>query len=192
MEDWDPLLVDAWPSTTGSSSSTTPASGAPRACRRRSRSTPWPTRPALSLTALHLGRADVLGWSIGTTVALALAVLHPSEVRRPGPLRPLPRERRRRATRPEHPGRDERPDRPLPRRRGRRGDRLRGGDLELPEGAIGPPGHRQRPVESARPVVGRGRQSRPAGRTRSQSRPSSPTAPLTASTPSPTPTCSHG
>ncbi|HTV11865.1 MAG TPA: alpha/beta hydrolase [Acidimicrobiales bacterium] len=32
------------------------------------------------INALHLGRADVLGWSMGTAVAQALAVLHPNEV----------------------------------------------------------------------------------------------------------------
>jgi pimeloyl-ACP methyl ester carboxylesterase len=33
------------------------------------------------INALGLGRPDVLGWSMGTTIAQALAVLHPSEVR---------------------------------------------------------------------------------------------------------------
>jgi pimeloyl-ACP methyl ester carboxylesterase len=34
------------------------------------------------IAALHLGRADVLGWSLGGAVAQALAVLHPAQVRR--------------------------------------------------------------------------------------------------------------
>ncbi len=34
------------------------------------------------IDALHLGRSDVLGWSMGGMIAQALAVLHPSQVRR--------------------------------------------------------------------------------------------------------------
>jgi pimeloyl-ACP methyl ester carboxylesterase len=34
------------------------------------------------IDALHLGRADVLGWSMGGMIAQALAVLHPGQVRR--------------------------------------------------------------------------------------------------------------
>jgi pimeloyl-ACP methyl ester carboxylesterase len=34
------------------------------------------------ISALDLGRPDVLGWSMGGTIAQALAVLHPSQVRR--------------------------------------------------------------------------------------------------------------
>ena len=34
------------------------------------------------ITALHLGRPDVLGWSMGGMIAQALAVLHPAQVRR--------------------------------------------------------------------------------------------------------------
>jgi pimeloyl-ACP methyl ester carboxylesterase len=33
------------------------------------------------IDALHLGRTDVLGWSMGGTIAQALAVLHPAQVR---------------------------------------------------------------------------------------------------------------
>jgi pimeloyl-ACP methyl ester carboxylesterase len=34
------------------------------------------------ISALHLGSPDVLGWSMGTMIAQALAILHPSQVRR--------------------------------------------------------------------------------------------------------------
>jgi pimeloyl-ACP methyl ester carboxylesterase len=34
------------------------------------------------ITALGLGRPDVLGWSMGGMIAQALAVLHPAQVRR--------------------------------------------------------------------------------------------------------------
>ena len=34
------------------------------------------------VSALHLGRVDVLGWSMGSMIAQALAVLHPGQVRR--------------------------------------------------------------------------------------------------------------
>jgi pimeloyl-ACP methyl ester carboxylesterase len=34
------------------------------------------------VTALGLGRVDVLGWSMGSTIAAALAALHPEQVRR--------------------------------------------------------------------------------------------------------------
>ena len=34
------------------------------------------------ITTLHLGRANVLGWSMGSMIAQALAVLHPNQVRR--------------------------------------------------------------------------------------------------------------
>lgn len=35
------------------------------------------------IDTLGLGRADVLGWSMGSMVAQALAVLHPAQVHRP-------------------------------------------------------------------------------------------------------------
>ena len=34
------------------------------------------------ISALGLGRTDVLGWSMGGMIAQALAVLHPAQVRR--------------------------------------------------------------------------------------------------------------
>ena len=34
------------------------------------------------IAALGLGRPDVLGWSMGSMIAQALAVLHPDQVRR--------------------------------------------------------------------------------------------------------------
>jgi pimeloyl-ACP methyl ester carboxylesterase len=81
MEDWDPLLVDALAQHHRVVIFDNAGVG-------RSQKLPAPlTIDAMAnqigalIDALHLARADVLGWSMGTTIAQALAVLHPSDVR---------------------------------------------------------------------------------------------------------------
>jgi pimeloyl-ACP methyl ester carboxylesterase len=80
MEDWDPLLVDALAQHHRVVVFDNAGVG-------RSQSLPAPlTTDAMAnqtgalIDALHLAPADVLGWSMGTTIAQALAVLHPSDV----------------------------------------------------------------------------------------------------------------
>jgi pimeloyl-ACP methyl ester carboxylesterase len=82
MEDWGPLLVDALAQRYRVVTFDNAGIG-------RTQSLPAPltidgmaNQTAAFIGALHLGRADVLGWSMGTAIAQALAVLHPSEVRR--------------------------------------------------------------------------------------------------------------
>jgi pimeloyl-ACP methyl ester carboxylesterase len=81
MEGWDPVLVDALAQHHRVVIFDNAGIG-------RTQSLPAPlTIDAMAnqtgalIDALHLGRADVLGWSMGTTITQALAVLHPSEVR---------------------------------------------------------------------------------------------------------------
>jgi pimeloyl-ACP methyl ester carboxylesterase len=80
MEDWDPLLVDALAQHHRVVIFDNAGVG-------RSQSLPAPltidamaNRTGAFIDALGLGRPEVLGWSMGTTIAQALAVLHPSEV----------------------------------------------------------------------------------------------------------------
>lgn len=80
MEDWDPLLVDALAQHHRVVIFDNGGIG-------RTQSLPAPLsvdamadQTGALINALHVGRADVLGWSMGTTVAQGLAVLHPSEV----------------------------------------------------------------------------------------------------------------
>lgn len=81
MEDWDPLLVDDLAlhyrvvtfdnsGIGGTESLTAPLSIDAMA-----------DQTAALIDALHLGRPNVLGWSMGTGIVQALAVLHPGEVR---------------------------------------------------------------------------------------------------------------
>ncbi|HTT92681.1 MAG TPA: alpha/beta hydrolase [Acidimicrobiales bacterium] len=80
MEGWDPVLVNALAEHHRVVIFDNAGIG-------RSQRLPAPltidamaNQTAAFIDALHLGRPDVLGWSMGTTVAQALAVLHPSEV----------------------------------------------------------------------------------------------------------------
>ena len=82
MDDWDPLLVHALAhhnrvvmfdnSGTGQTQQLPPPYSIDAMANQTS---------AL-MDTLHLGRADVLGWSMGGMIAQALAVLHPAQVRR--------------------------------------------------------------------------------------------------------------
>ena len=82
MEGWSPLLVDALAQHYRVITFDNAGIG-------RTQNLPAPlsidamaNQTAAFIDALHLGRPDVLGWSMGTAVVQALAVLHPSEVRR--------------------------------------------------------------------------------------------------------------
>jgi pimeloyl-ACP methyl ester carboxylesterase len=82
MEDWDPLLVDALAEHHRVVVFDNAGVG-------RTQSLPTPltidamaNQTAAFIDALHLGRPAVLGWSMGTAVAQALAVLHPRDVAR--------------------------------------------------------------------------------------------------------------
>jgi pimeloyl-ACP methyl ester carboxylesterase len=82
MEGWDPLLVDTLAQRyrviifDNAGIGLTQDLPAPLTIDAMANQT------AAFIDALHLGRADVLGWSMGTAVVQALAVLHPSQVRR--------------------------------------------------------------------------------------------------------------
>ena len=80
MEGWDPLLVNALAQHHRVVIFDNAGIG-------RSQSLPAPLaidamadQTGALISALGLGRSDVLGWSMGTTVAQALAVLHPDQV----------------------------------------------------------------------------------------------------------------
>lgn len=82
MEDWDPRFVDALAQHHRVVVFDNAGIGATSA-------TPGPLsidamadQTSALISALHLGRPDVLGWSMGTMIAQALAVSHPSQVDR--------------------------------------------------------------------------------------------------------------
>jgi pimeloyl-ACP methyl ester carboxylesterase len=82
MEGWDPLLVDTLAEHHRVVIFDNAGIG-------RSQALPTPLtidamadQTAALIEALHLGRPDVLGWSMGTAVAQALTVLHPAQVAR--------------------------------------------------------------------------------------------------------------
>lgn len=80
MEDWDPLLVDALAQHhrvvifDNAGIGLTQSLPAPLTIAAMANQT------GAFISALHLGRPAVLAWSMGTTVAQALAVLHPDDV----------------------------------------------------------------------------------------------------------------
>jgi pimeloyl-ACP methyl ester carboxylesterase len=81
MEGWDPLLVDSLAQDYRVITFDNAGIG-------RTQSLPAPLtvdamadQTAAFIDALHLGRPSVLGWSMGTEIVQALAVLHPSVVR---------------------------------------------------------------------------------------------------------------
>lgn len=80
MDDWPPSFIDALAARYRVLTPDNPAVG---------RSSPVPAPVTVSamaaqtsafITALHLGRPDVLGWSMGGMLAQALAVAHPEQV----------------------------------------------------------------------------------------------------------------
>jgi pimeloyl-ACP methyl ester carboxylesterase len=82
MEDWDPVLVHALAlhhrvvMFDNSGIGQTQELAAPMTIDAMADQT------GALITTLHLGRPDVLGWSMGGMIAQALAVLHPAQVRR--------------------------------------------------------------------------------------------------------------
>ena len=82
MEDWDPVLVHALARHNrvvmfdNSGIGQTQELAAPMTIDAMADQT------SALITTLHLGRPDVLGWSMGGMIAQALAVLHPAQVRR--------------------------------------------------------------------------------------------------------------
>ena len=70
------------PPTSGSSCPTTRASGRTSALPSPLTPTAMADQTSAFITALGLGRVDVLGWSLGGMVAQALAVRHPNQVGR--------------------------------------------------------------------------------------------------------------
>lgn len=144
---------------------------------------------AALIDALHLGRPAVLGWSMGTTIAQALAVLHPSEVRALVLCAPYPgngavvlppaRSWTRATTRP--------PCSPSTRPARSSDTAWRSRATRRRHRPPTPP----MPPSSTRSTSGGPGATRPAGWSqRSEPPPSSPTAPLTGSTRSPTATYS--
>ena len=140
------------------------------------------------ISALGLGRPDVLGWSMGGMIAQALAVLHPGQVRRLVLCATFPGV----GTVDTAAGEDRRPHQrqralgAVPGRSADGGGRVRGRGAELrrPGGGVG-----RRDLGPGRRLAGvvpRRRRGRPRGPRRSPRRRSSPTAPRTSSTPCPT------
>lgn len=88
IDDWSPMLVDRL--ATGARVYAMDYEGTGRTSLRPqvSNFTKRLTIPSLAddtadfIRALHLGRVDVMGWSMGTFVAQALAIRHPTLVRR--------------------------------------------------------------------------------------------------------------
>jgi pimeloyl-ACP methyl ester carboxylesterase/type II secretory pathway pseudopilin PulG len=80
MEGWDPLLVDALAEHYRVVTFDNAGIGHTQNLPAPLSIDAMADQTGAFIHALHLGRADVLAWSMGTTIAQALAVLHPSEV----------------------------------------------------------------------------------------------------------------
>lgn len=82
MSTWDPLLVDALAAhhrvVVFDNAGIGPTSSLPGTLSIDAMA----DQTSSLITALRLGRPDVLGWSMGTMIAEALAVRHPDQVRR--------------------------------------------------------------------------------------------------------------
>jgi pimeloyl-ACP methyl ester carboxylesterase len=81
MEDWDRLLVDALAQHHRVVIFDSAGIGRTQSLAAPLTIDAMADQTAALIDALHLGRPAVLGWSMGTTIAQALAVLHPSDVR---------------------------------------------------------------------------------------------------------------
>ncbi len=81
MENWDPLLIDALAQRHRVVIFDNAGIGRTQSLRVPLTIDAMANQTGALINALGLGRPDVLGWSMGTAVAQALAVLHPSEVR---------------------------------------------------------------------------------------------------------------
>jgi pimeloyl-ACP methyl ester carboxylesterase len=82
MEDWDPLLVDALAQHYRVITFDNAGIGGTESLPAPLTIDEMADQTSALIDALHLGRANVLGWSMGTTVAQALAVLDPNHLHR--------------------------------------------------------------------------------------------------------------
>jgi pimeloyl-ACP methyl ester carboxylesterase len=82
MEHWEPRLVDALARQHRVITFDNAGVGRTQAVRAPLTIDAMADQTSALIGALHLGRTDVLGWSMGGMIAQALAVRHPSEVRR--------------------------------------------------------------------------------------------------------------
>jgi pimeloyl-ACP methyl ester carboxylesterase len=80
MEGWDPRLVDALAQHHRVVIFDNAGIGGTRSLPAPLTIDAMADQTGAFIRALHLGRPDVLGWSMGTTIVQALAVLHPGEV----------------------------------------------------------------------------------------------------------------
>jgi pimeloyl-ACP methyl ester carboxylesterase len=80
MEGWDPGFVDALAQHHRVVTFDNAGIGRTQALPAPLTIDAMADQTAALIEALHLGRPDVLAWSMGTAIAQALAVLHPSEV----------------------------------------------------------------------------------------------------------------
>ena len=164
MEDWDRLLVDALAQHQRVFIFDNAGIG-------RTQGLPPPlsidsmaNQTAAFIDALHLVRPDVLGWSMGTAIVQALAVLHPREVGALVLCAPYPGNGAVVLPPPSVLNAENDPTALFPANPIGFEDTYDTHDLELSEGATGPPGHRQRPASSPPPVVGGRQPDRKAGR----------------------------
>ena len=93
MEGWDRRFVDALAQHHRVVTFDNAGIGGTAALPAPLRSTRWPDQTSALIGTLGLGPPDVLGWSMGSMIAQALAVLHPDQVRRLDPVRQLPGQR---------------------------------------------------------------------------------------------------
>ena len=82
MEDWDPVLVHAFAQHNRVVMFDNAGIGQTQQLPPPLSIDAMADQTSALITTLHLGRPDVLGWSMGGMIAQALAVLHPAQVRR--------------------------------------------------------------------------------------------------------------
>lgn len=82
MSTWDPRFVDALASWYRVVMFDNAGTGGTSALPGTLSIDTMANQASALMTALRLGRADVLGWSMGSMIASALAVLHPAQVNR--------------------------------------------------------------------------------------------------------------
>ena len=163
MEGWDPLLVNALAQHHRVVIFDNAGIGRTQSLLAPLTIDAMADETAALIDALGLGRPDVLGWSMGTTVAQALAVLYPSEVGALVLCAPYPGTGAVVLPPASILDATNDPTALFPANQVDAEIAYSLEDSELPESATGPPGHRQRPAAGAPPMVGRERPDRPAG-----------------------------